>query len=355
MRHITAAVAVGAAALLTLTGCVVESPQASETDDPTKQQVTIACGNVEELCESVIAAFTASTGIPANYVRLSGGEILARLESNVGAPVSEFDVWWGGPAETFATAAERDLLVAYDSPVRAEIQDALKDEGGFWTGYNLNPNGICASKSALERIGAKAPTSWADLADPVYAQNVANSHPATAGTGFTFLATVLANNDGDEEATFDFLAEMHPNVLQYTKSGSAPVQMLVRGEVALAVAYASVCERERVVNSNDDIFMIYPSEGVGYEVGATGIVNGTANLAAAQAFIDWSLGQEAFDEYVAVGYNVFPAGLEGGDNGLGQELSEIPVQAKFDPVAAGKIRTQLAERFDSQIAPAPVE
>ena len=86
-----------------------------------------------------------------------------------------------------------------------------------------------------------------------------------------------------------------------------------------------------------------------------GVVKGTKNMAGAQAFTDWALGQEAFDEYIATGYNVFPAFVAGGDNNLGQTLDEIPVQERFDPVAAGALRTALAERFDSQIAPAPVE
>ena len=149
--------------------------------------------------------------------------------------------------------------------------------------------------------------------------------------------------------------ELHSNVLQYTKSGSAPVQMLVRGEVAMATAFASVCELERVVNGNDDIAFAYPEEGVGFEVGGTGVVAGTGNLAGAQEFIDWALGQEAFDAYVDSGYNVFPAFTSGGDNGLGQSIDDINWLDNFDPTATSYDRAALAERFDAEIAPQPVE
>lgn len=356
MKYTQGAATAAMLLLLPLAGCAVATPDADSTSsgDP-MSGITVACGNIEDLCESVLKAFTESTGIPANYVRMSGGEILTRLESNAGATTSEFDVWWGGPIESFVAAADRDLLAAYDSPARANIKETLRDDKGYWTGYIQNPNGICYSESGIGRLGVDAPTSWDDLLDPALKQNIGTSHPATAGTGFTFLTTMLAINDDDEDATFDWMLKLHPNVLQYTKSGSAPVQMLVRGEVAMATAFASVCELERVVNGNEDIAFAYPKEGVGFEVGGTGIVAGTGNLAGAQAFTDWALSEEAFAAYVETGYNVFPAFASGGDNGLGQTIDDINWLTNFDPTASKYDRAALAERFDSEVAPQPVE
>ena len=114
-------------------------------------------------------------------------------------------MWWGGPIESFVAATDRDLLEAYDSPAREDIKESLRDDDGYWTGSILNPNGICYSKSAIEKLGLDEPTSWADLLDPALKQNVGTSHPATAGTGFTFLTTLLAINDNDEDTTFEWM------------------------------------------------------------------------------------------------------------------------------------------------------
>jgi len=346
--------AAGMALVFPLAGCVVEAADPSGVE--ASAGITVACGNIEELCESVLTEFTESTGIPANYVRMSGGEALARLESTKGAASAEFDVWWGGPVESFVAATEADLLASYLSPERDNIQESLRDADGYWTGYVLNPNGICYSVSAFDELGLDAPTSWDTFLDPALSKNVATSHPATSGTGFGFITTILALNDNDEDAMFDWMLDMHPNVLQYTQSGSAPVQMLVRGEVAAVPAFASVCEREHVVNGNDDIAFAYPEEGVGFEVGGTAVVAGASNPAGAEAFTDWALGQEAFDAYVNTGYNVFPAFVgEGANNGLGQTVDDIPWLASFDPTASEYDRGELAERFDTDVAPTPVD
>lgn len=356
MRH-TSQVAAGAALALILPLAACGNGDASPQPGSTETSIgdiTIACGNVEDLCEHMIQAFTKSTGIGANYVRMSGGEIIARLESTKDAEKAEFDVWYGGPAESFATGAERGLLEAYDAPGRANLDSRFIDADGYWSGYSVNPIGLCSNTGVLGKLGVDAPAAWADLANPALKAQVSTPHPATAGTGFTYLATLVANH-GDDDAAFAFLETVHPNVLQYTKSGSAPVQMLVRGEVGVVAAYMSVCQRENVVNGNDSIAMSYPSEGVGFETAAVGMVNGASNVAGGHAFIDWVLTDEAFQEHLAAGYNVFPSTKEGGDNGLGQTIDEIPISPAFDPVESGKRRVELAERFEREIIPAPAE
>ena len=82
MRFAKTSAGIGAIALIALTGCAVQTPS-TESGSVTDQKVVIACGNVEELCESVLTKFTESTAHPGELRCLSGGEILARLESNV--------------------------------------------------------------------------------------------------------------------------------------------------------------------------------------------------------------------------------------------------------------------------------
>ena len=42
------------------------------------------------------------SGITVNYVRMSAGEALARLQAEVDNP--SFDIWWGGPIDSFVAA-----------------------------------------------------------------------------------------------------------------------------------------------------------------------------------------------------------------------------------------------------------
>ena len=52
--------------------------------------------------------------ITVNFVRMSSGESLTRLRNEKDNP--QFDIWWGGPIDSFIAATAEDLLEPYDSP-----------------------------------------------------------------------------------------------------------------------------------------------------------------------------------------------------------------------------------------------
>lgn len=343
------ALALLTAPILVLTGCAV-TPSGAQVED---KSLSIVCGNDEALCENVIARFRQTTGVDATYVRLSGGEVIARLEARGKGTPPEFDVWWGGPADSFAAAAGRGLLAAYDSPARANVRDQYKDKEGYWTGYDMDPLALCSSKSALDKLGVAVPDSWDALLDPKYKNNFATAHPATSGTGFNVLWTQVVRFDKDEDKSFGFMKQLHNNVLQYTKSGSAPMQMVTRGEIATAPIFASSCHRA-IQEGNKDLVVSFPKEGVGIEVGATAVVADTPRRAMAEKFTDWALGDEAFQAFLDTGYPVFRSTADGTTNGF-EKIQDVPVLAAYNPAEAGPRRADLAERFEKDIATKPTE
>ncbi len=349
MRQSGAFVFSGLVAAALLSGCAVDSSSQEGSDS-----ITVACGSNEEICNSVLQRFEESTGISTNFVRLSGGEILARLETSKGAANAEFDVWWGGPAESFAAAAERDLLTKYDAPGRAGLDPRWMDEEGYWQSYMVTPNGICVSTTALDRLGVDEPQTWEDLTAPEFRNNVAMAHPTTSGTGFGMLATQYVRFDGDADAAIGYLKRLHPSILQYTKGGTAPIQMVVAGEVAVGQGVATNCEHAATINGLDDLKMIFPSDGIGVEVGAMAIVNGARNMDAAKKFIDWAMTDEAFQAHIDTGFDVFTPSTDG-RNAAGDSLADLNILEGFDPVALGAIRVDLANRFADEVASEPVD
>ena len=59
--------------------------------------LTVLCTPQEDWCQVMVQRFEDEFGVDTNYVRLSSGEALARLQAGAEAP--EFSVWWGGPAD----------------------------------------------------------------------------------------------------------------------------------------------------------------------------------------------------------------------------------------------------------------
>ncbi len=99
---------------------VTEAPVATEapvvTDEPvateapvviTDTELNVLCTPQEEWCQGMKQEFEALYGITVNYVRMSSGEALARIVAEKDAPT--FDIWWGGPIDSFVSAKGQGL------------------------------------------------------------------------------------------------------------------------------------------------------------------------------------------------------------------------------------------------------
>ncbi|NMC45794.1 MAG: ABC transporter substrate-binding protein [Chloroflexi bacterium] len=323
----------------------------ASADQVVTGELTVACGAQEDWCQAMTQSFEAKTGIKTNYVRLSSGEALARFIASKDNP--EFDVWHGGPADGYIAAKNEGLLEPYISPSAALVPDQLKDADGSWTGVYIGALGFCSNADVLNDLGVDVPTSWDDLLDPALKEQVAIAHPATSGTAYTAFWTLATLNGGDQEKAFEYFAELHNNILQYTKSGSAPGQMAGRGEVAVAIIFSHDC-----VKFNEEgmtsLVVSFPEEGTGYEIGGAAILKGVKNLPAAQMYIDFVLSKEGQEIGPTVKSYQLPTNPEATVSDKVVKLSEVNL-VSYDFIAAAAAKNDLTARFDAEIAPAPKE
>ena len=298
----------------------------------------------------MVQEFQDQTGINTSYVRMSSGEALARLRAGAEAP--EFDVWWGGPADGQIAAAAEGLIEPYISPNAAAIPDDKKGSDGTWTGVYVGALGFCSNKSELERLGIEAPTSWDALLVPELAGNVAVAHPASSGTAYTALYTQVIRL-GSEDAAIDYMKELHNNILQYTKSGSAPGGMAGRGEIATAIIFSHDCIKN-FEEGFTDLEVTFPAEGTGYEIGAVALVANAQNPDNAKKWIDWSLQADTQEIGPTVGSFQLPTNPDAAVSDLSVTLDQVNL-VDYDFDAAGAARTELTQRFEDEVAAEPVE
>jgi len=83
--------------------------------------LTLYCAADEAWCQQIKTGFEAETGITVDMTRKSSGETYAQVRAESGNPKG--DVWWGGTGDPHLQAAEEDLTVAYESPMRGELYD----------------------------------------------------------------------------------------------------------------------------------------------------------------------------------------------------------------------------------------
>jgi iron(III) transport system substrate-binding protein len=312
-----------------------------------KGSLTVVCGATEAWCGAMTEAFTKKTGVSTKFVRLSSGETVARLDAAKANP--EFDVWHGGPADGFGVARIGGLIDKYASPTRAMIPTKYQDVDGFWTGVYVGALGFCSNTKELKRLGVKVPTSWADLLNPALKKNISTAHPSTSGTAFTTLWTQVTRLGGETEG-LGYMAKMHNNVLQYTKSGVGPVAITGRGEVAVGLVFSHDCVAG--AEQGLPLKVSFPSEGTGYEIGGVALVKGSKNPDAAKSYIDFALSSQAQNLGPTVAaYQVLTNPKAKYDRRM-VTLSKLKiVDYDFDKAAAAK--KALTAKFDATIAAAP--
>ena len=130
-----------ATSLLALTACGGSSTDDSSanTDDTQTEQPAESSGSKEL---SVYTAFPESeviyyfnkfeeeTGIKINYVRLSAGEMLTRVEAEKDNP--QATLMFGGSTDNYIAAVDKGLLEPYQSPNLDKTPEAYLDPTGTW-------------------------------------------------------------------------------------------------------------------------------------------------------------------------------------------------------------------------------
>lgn len=322
--------------VLSLAACGETEEATSEAKDLT---LTVYAGLQEDHALLAVKEFEAATGVKTEMVRMSGGEIFARIKAEKDNPSAS--VWYGGGALTFMAADNEGLLENYISPNAADIPAQFKDADGGWTGIYVGYLGIEGNKKWLDDNGLELPNTWDELLDPAFTGNIVIAHPGSSSTAYNFLATILQVK-GEEEG-FEYLQKFNEQVRQYTKSGSAPGRMAGMGEAPIAIGFLHDAIKYQEEGYKDLIFTA-AEEGTGYEIGAAAIIKGGPDQEAAQMFIDWCLSKEGQELGKSVGSFQFLTNPEANPPEQAMSLKETKL-IDYDFTWAADNRDAFLEKF----------
>ncbi|SFB03565.1 ABC transporter substrate-binding protein [Clostridium frigidicarnis] len=306
-------------------------------------KLTIYCGLMEDHMVKTVDEFKKETGIQAEAVRMSSGEILGRLRAEKENPKAS--VWFGGPADAFVQAKEDGLLENYVSENANDIPEKYKDKDGAWTGIYVGYLGFVSNQKLLKEKGVEAPESWDDLLKPEFKGQISIANPGSSGTSYTALATMIQLKG--EEAGLKYMKDLNANVKSYEKSGTAPARLAGQGEVMVGVSYLhdGIKYREEGMK---DLVLTAPKEGTGYEIGASGIVKGGPDQEAAKKFIDFCLSKKGQEIGQTVGSFQFLTNTNAKAPEISNEIKDTKL-INYDLDWAGKNRSELVEKWNKAI------
>ena len=281
----------------------------------------------------VLAGFSNSS-LPADASAEAKEAHAAFLASDVGCGI---DLFYGGGSYDFIRQAQAGRLV--DSGVlkahpewfndavipQSFAGEAYWDKDGLWLGTVLSSFGIVANRDSLARLGVTtAPKSWADLANPRYAGEVALADPTKSGSSAKAFENVIqqqmqrmvsgrmateryageeARKAAEARAVSEgwteglrLLQRTGANARYFTDSAQKVPIDVAAGDCAagMGIDFYGRQQQEAVRRrgSGDRMTYVSPEGGAVASVDPVGLLRGAPHRAVAVAFIEFSLSME---------------------------------------------------------------
>ena len=275
-------------------------------------------------------------GIKVNVLRLSTGDLGARMLAEKSNP--QHDIIWGWAVTQMVDPRIMEMLESYKPKGIGMVNTNFQDPGNKWfatTGYFA---AFCVNTEVLKKKNLPMPSSWQDLLKPAYKGQLIMPNPASSGTGYLQVSSLLQMKG--EDKGWKFLHELDKNMGQYIKSGSKPCKLTRVGEYAVGVSYAFVGVKS--IDKGFPIKLVIPSEGAGYEMEVSGLMKTSKNKSDAKKLLDWLLTKQAGALYgQRAAMSVVPGAVQAQkarDAGLPADVSTVLYNMDFDWSAKNKSR-----------------
>ncbi len=231
--------------------------------------------------------------IELKYVRDSTGVNTAKVLAEKANP--QADVIFGVAASSMEVFKAEGLLAAYAPKGVEALNQRFVDTARppHWVGQDVWAATVCYNTVEGQKKGIPKPETWKDLAKPIYKGQVVMPNPASSGTGY-FDVTAWLQLWGEADG-WKYMDALHENIAQYTHSGSKPCRQAGAGEFVVGISFEY--RANDVKKKGAPVEIVFPKEGLGWDIEATGIVKTTKNMAAAKQFLDWVVTKDANEAY----------------------------------------------------------
>jgi iron(III) transport system substrate-binding protein len=231
--------------------------------------------------------------VEIRWVRDSTGVITAKLLAEKANP--QADVVMGVAASSLALLDVEGMLHPY-APINldtilAKYRDSKNPPA--WFGMDVWGATVCFNTVEARKRNLPKPTTWQDLTKPIYKGQIVMPNPASSGTGY-FDVTAWLTLWGDKGG-WAYMDKLHENIAMYTHSGSKPCNQAATGEFVMGISFEYRGNTNKAKGAPIDL--VFPKEGLGWDLEAFAIHKGTKKLEAAKKLADWASSKNAMILY----------------------------------------------------------
>jgi iron(III) transport system substrate-binding protein len=231
--------------------------------------------------------------VELNWVRDSTGIITAKLLAEKANP--QADVVWGLAATSLVRFETDGMLQPYAPSGLAAIKASYRDAKNppYWFGMDVWGATVCFNTVEAAKMGLPKPETWQDLTKPIYKGKIVMPNPASSGTGYLDVTSWLQMFG--EQGGWKFMDGLYENIAQYTHSGSKPCVLAGNGEFPIGISFEF--RANSIKAKGGPIDLVFPKEGLGWDLEAFGIMKNTKKLEAAKKLADFAASKAAMDLY----------------------------------------------------------
>jgi iron(III) transport system substrate-binding protein len=231
--------------------------------------------------------------IEIKWVRDSTGVITAKLLAEKANP--QADAVMGVAASSLALLDKQGMLIPY-APINLDaIMSQYRDKKNppAWFGMDVWGATVCFNTVEAQKRNIPKPETWKDLTKPIYKGMIVMPNPASSGTGYFDVTAWLAlfGDDNGKGGGWKYMDALHENIMQYTHSGSKPCVMAGNGEAVIGISFEY--RANTIKAKGGPIDLVFPKEGLGWDLESFAIHQGTKKLDAAKKLADWASSKDA--------------------------------------------------------------
>ncbi len=315
-------------------------------------EFNMICSAQAAWCNILAVTFEKSQGVKVNMTLKGSGEAIAQLMAERANPKT--DLWFGGTGDPHLQAAEQNLTQEYKSPTLPKLHDWAQKQAaqsGYKTvGIYSGPLGFGYNTELIAKKKLPIPKTWGDLLKPEYKGEIQSANPASSGTAYTMIAT-LVQLMGEDQA-FEYLKKLHGNIATYTRSGTGPIKAVARGEATVSISFVHDGPGEKA--QGFPLETITPADGTGAEIGSMSIIRGARNMDAAMKFYEWALTPSAQALGAATLQFQLPSNKETKVDPRVPDFRKIKM-INYDYAKYGKVaeRRRLIQRWEKEVNSLP--
>jgi thiamine transport system substrate-binding protein len=257
--------------------------------------VTLLAYDSYEPSPGLFDDFTERTGITVAIARAGdAGEMVSKAVLTAGNP--EGDVMWGVDNTLLSRALQARLFEPYAATGLDRVPAELR---ALVPGYEATPvdqGFVCvnADLSALDERQLPVPTSFDDLIDPRYRNQLVVQSPATSSPGLAFMLATIARYGTEGDAWLDYWRALRANGVTVVSGWSEAYYgefTRAGGDRPLVVSYASsppaeVLFAEPPLPGGAPAPTAVVPDTCFHQIEFAGVLRGTRHPEAARALID---------------------------------------------------------------------